>query len=291
MKGHYPCRVCGSLNTSNLGLLPQQTHFAGSLLKKRMPESSLFKCDDCMLLVRHPIMIRSQYNALYKLASSKIWQSSKDLLRQDRSVVNEMIVKRNKGNIRVLDVGCYTGELLLSLPESYEKYGVEMSEAAAFVAADKGIKIVGNDLYEIDTCQRFDVIIAVDVIEHTHNPELFIANLMSLLAPNGRLIISTGNTDNWLWRKLKNRFWYSKFPEHISFIGERWLDKFCHKNNYIVVDKAIFNYLYPSLRYSIKNFVKLILSILHIATESYSMCTEDHFCFSIINNIQYRSTK
>ena len=289
MNSHYECRVCGSFNTLNLGPLPEQKLFAGKLLEKKLPESSLFKCFDCMLLVRDPILESSQYKAFYKNASSEVWLGSADNLRYDQSIVKAMLVKQNKSNIKVLDVGCYTGELLSSLPESYAKYGIEMSEAAAYVASSRGIKIVSNDLYAIDIHHKFDVITAVDVIEHTENPEVFIQELMSLLAPHGKLIISTGNTDNCLWKRLKNRFWYSKFYEHISFIGERWLDNFCFKNNFTIVDKVIFRYFQPTARYSIKNFAKFMLIVLRIAPERYSTFTEDHFCFSITSNDYLKS--
>jgi len=275
------------LNTLNLGPLPKQKNFAGRILEKKLPGGSLIKCLDCSLLVREPIMNTSQYNALYKKASSEVWAISGDYLRYDQSIVKAMIARLSKSNIKVLDVGCYTGELLSSLPESYAKYGIEMSEAAASVASSKGIKIVSNDLYAIDTQKKFDLITAVDVIEHTENPEVFIQKLMTLLEPHGQLIISTGNTDNWLWKRLKNRFWYSKFPEHISFIGESWLDKICFKNKYLIVDKEIFSYMPKSSWSSIKNFVKFILSVMCIVPEHFSMCSEDHFCFSIKANRHY----
>ncbi len=289
MSSHYQCRVCGSFNTLNLGPLPEQNIFSGKLLEKKLPESYLFKCLDCMLLVRDPIMELSQYNALYKNASSEVWPSSEELLRHDQLVVRAMIIRQNKSNIKVLDVGCYTGELLTSLPANYAKYGIEICQAAASVASSKGIEIVSNDLYAIDIHHKFDVITAVDVIEHTENPEVFIQELMSLLAPHGKLIISTGNTDNCLWKRLKNRFWYSKFYEHISFIGERWLDNFCFKNNFTIVDKVIFRYFQPTARFSIKNFVKFMLVLLRISPERCSTFTEDHFCFSITSNNYLKS--
>jgi 2-polyprenyl-3-methyl-5-hydroxy-6-metoxy-1,4-benzoquinol methylase len=234
-----------------------------------------------LLIARHPILSTSQYNALYEQANSKVWSSSNAALRYDQVAVKNIILDRNKSDIRVLDVGCYTAELLSSLPENYLKYGIEMSQEAASVASIKGIKILGNDLYNIDTIEKFDLILAVDVIEHTHNPEHFIEKLSSLLLPNGEIVISTGNTDNWLWRLLKNRFWYCKFPEHISFIGEKWLDLFCKKNNFIVVDVQYFSYVPTKPLTLIKNLTKLFLSLIHIYPERLSNTTKDHFCFVI----------
>lgn len=284
MKSKYQCRVCGSNNTSNIGALPKQKTFAGKLLKQSLPESFLNQCHECLILVRDPILPVSQYNILYEQASSAVWSSSNPVLRYDQAVVRRIILERKNTNVSVLDVGCYTAELLLSLPERFVKYGVEMSKSASEVANEKGIKILGNDLYNINTTEKFDFILAIDVIEHTQNPEQFIKKLSSLLLPNGEIVISTGNTDNWLWKFLKSRFWYSKFPEHISFIGEKWLNHFCKKHNFAVVEVQYFSYVPTKLSTLIKSITKLFLSILHIFPERFSNTTKDHFCFVIRKN-------
>lgn len=285
MKDDYKCRVCGSVSTLNLGPLPKQTHFAGRLLEQNLPDSFLYECVDCLLLTRHPVLSIPQYNSLYEQASADVWSGSSAALRYDQMIVRSFILKRNINNCKILDVGCYTAELLLSLPSSYIKYGVEMSQEAASVATKEGIKIVSHDLYNIATTERFDVITAVDVIEHTHNPEAFIQKLMTLLEPHGQLILSTGNTDSWLWKILKNRFWYSKFPEHISFIGDSWLDKFCEKSNFKIIDKHFFCYVPTDHRSIVKNLVKCIFSLMRINPERLSNTTKDHFCFVISKNI------
>lgn len=284
MKEIYQCRVCGSTNTKNLGALPKQTQFAGRLLVQKLPESFLYQCGECLLLVRDPILSTSQYNVLYEKASSEVWSASNAALRFDQMLVRNFILKRNKCNCKILDVGCYTAELLSSLPETYAKYGIELSQEAASVATKRGIKIIGNDLYEIATTEKFDVITAVDVIEHTQNPDEFIKKLMTFLEPQGQLILSTGNTDSWLWSILKNRFWYSKFPEHISFIGDNWLNNFCVNNNFNIIDKHSFSYSPTDLRSVIKNIAKCTLSLMHINPEKFSNTTRDHFCFVIRKN-------
>jgi 2-polyprenyl-3-methyl-5-hydroxy-6-metoxy-1,4-benzoquinol methylase len=281
----YCCRACKSKNTVNLGMLPEQNFFAGKLLDQSLPESCLYVCNDCLLQARHPVLSKAEYNSLYEKASSKVWSSSNVELRYDQLVVKNFILKRNKSRDKVLDVGCYTADLLKSLPDSYKKYGVEMSKEAALVAKENGIKIVGNDLYRIVTNEKFDVITAVDVIEHIHNPEEFIRNLALLLEPNGQLIVSSGNTDSWLWKNLKNRFWYSKFPEHISFIGINWLNIFCKNNNFKIIEIHFFTYVPNNISFIVKNIVKCIFSLIRINPERFSNTTKDHFCFVISKNL------
>ena len=284
MIGDCQCRGCGSKQTEFLGLLPEQNHFAGKLINQILPKTSLYKCNSCLLMLRHPILPASDYNALYEKADSDVWTSDKVEPRPDMAIVKKIILNK-KSTCKVLDVGCYTGDLLASLPSYCLKYGIEMSKEASKVSIEKGVNIIGNDLYDIRTEEKFDVIIAIDVIEHTENPHKFLKELSGMLELDGMIIVSTGNSDNWLWRYLKNRFWYSKFLEHISFIGEKWLEKFCGNNNFIIVDKCNFNYSSMTFSSFVKNIAKLILTIMYIKPERFSNTTKDHFCFVIKEKI------
>lgn len=281
----YTCRVCGSKNISNIGALAGQTYFAGEALSKSFPRSFLYKCNNCLILLRNPIQNEDEYNELYANIESPGWLKVNKHLRNDQSLIQKYIQKKKSKFNNILDVGCFTGDLLVSLEGNYHKYGIEMSESAANVAKDRGIEIIGKNLYQIKTSLLFDVIVSSDVIEHTINPKVFIVKLMSLLNENGELIISTGNTDSWLWRILKNRFWYSSFPEHISFIGEKWLVKFCKENNYLIVESKFFKYLAFTPLLFIKFPIKLILSLLGVQPERLSNITQDHFYFVIKKNI------
>lgn len=278
---NYICRVCRSNKTTYLGDLPMQRQFAGKDLKQLIKKSSFYKCNSCLLLLRHPILSVADYNKLYKIAESTVWNNHSSELRQDQLIVKNMILTKRPNGCKVLDIGCYTGFLLDSLSDKYTKFGIEMSDRASSVATKKNITIIGSDLYNINTEEKFDLILSVDVIEHTENPHAFLERLVGLLNDGGEIIISTGNVDNWLWKYLKNRFWYCKFYEHISFIGTKWVEKYCTQNNMILTNQVTFNYSKFRFKSIVKNLVGLILSLLKIKPEQYSHITSDHFCFSI----------
>jgi SAM-dependent methyltransferase len=282
MSNSYQCRICGSNNTEYFGVLQKQQHFAGKLPNQNLPESGLYKCNDCLLLTRHPILTVSEYNNLYAQASSTVWSTSDVNLRPDQIIAKNIILEA-KGTCKILDVGCYTGDLLSALPNNYIKYGIEMSKEASIISTTRGINMIGNDLYHINTNDKFNLIVAIDVIEHTQNPEAFLNKLSTMLEAEGSIIISTGNSDSWLWKYLKNRFWYSKYPEHISFIGVNWLDRFCKNNNYTLTKRCFFNYSPINIQLSLKAIIKLALSLMRINPERFSNITKDHFCFVIKN--------
>jgi 2-polyprenyl-3-methyl-5-hydroxy-6-metoxy-1,4-benzoquinol methylase len=278
---NYHCRGCKSAVVVNLGRLPEINMFAGKPTGQALPLSSLFRCSNCNLVARYPILSPQEYNRLYAQAESDLWSNPHNSLRPDQMFVSQRILNQNKPLACVLDIGCYTGDLLKSLPNSMTKYGVEMSAKAAQIAKNANIKIIASDLYDLHTDQRFDFIIAIDVIEHTQNPAEFLMMLLSLLSEDGEVIISTGNADNWLWKILKSQFWYSSFPEHISFIGVAWLNDFCQRHKVSIAQIGVFNYRQMSTSLVIKNKLKTILALAKIQPIRFSNTSSDHFYFSL----------
>ena len=277
----YICRSCASQNISSLGKLPTMNSFAGKPLMVSFAESSLYKCNDCSMLARHPVLTEAQYNKLYAASDADVWRSNSLQLRKDQQIARSIIMSQYQNCCSVLDIGCYTGDLLASLPDRFSKNAVEMSENASRVAESKAINIVGKNLYEIDTDFKFDLIVAIDVIEHTINPAEFLLYLAGFLKPNGAILISTGNADNWVWERTKNKFWYSSFYEHISFISQTWLAAFCDDNGYSVINLRKFCYAELNFKSFIKASVGIALTIFGFKTQRFSNFSKDHFCFLI----------
>ena len=96
---------------------------------------------------------------------------------------------------RVLDTGCGSGALAARLEAAgYDVVAsdYEISDYAAnppVVQWDIGSATIPNDLQN-----AFDVVCAVEVLEHVENPLHALRNLRSVLRPNGLLVASTPNT-------------------------------------------------------------------------------------------------
>jgi SAM-dependent methyltransferase len=216
------CRLCRGNRLHCLGSIPDSDLFAGRVLEQPIGGGKLWLCDECGSMIRHPLLSPEAYRKLYVNGAEDIWTAKGE--RNDLRVIREQIMQR-KGAQLVLDVGCNTGEFLLSLPAHFQQFGVEPSIAAAAMATRSGVCILGKALEDLWTDAVFDVITIIDVIEHVASPTDLLDQAVAHLAPGGSLIVATGNPSNIWWRRIfRSRFWYSAFPEHLSFPSARALD-------------------------------------------------------------------
>ena len=235
------CRQCSGDALDKLGAIPLARLFAGQLLDPPWNGGSLYLCRRCHLGFRHPIRSEAEYERLYERAAETVWVSSE--LRADQRLVLSAIESACATAGKVLDVGCYDGSLLARLGPRFSKYGVEASAAAARKAEHNGVEIVGTRIRDLESVTgRFEVVCAVDVIEHVSHPRAFIASLAGRLSDGGTLIISTGNMETPAWRWAGGRYWYCGFPEHLSFISPAWAHAAAAKLNLEVVGLHRFAY-------------------------------------------------
>ena len=220
---HVSCRQCGSNDLSCRGAITRADTFCGVALPAEWNSGSLYDCKCCRLCFRHPIRKNSEYFDLYQAAPESTYQSVS--LRHDQRLVLDAIARHRSGGA-ILDVGCFDGALLASLAPTFKKFGIEASKAAQKSCQESDIEIVAGSAESLlSSDRRYDIICAVDVIEHLIQPHTFIKDIVARLNPNGIIILSTGNASNSLWKLFGGRYWYCAFPEHISFISPEWIDQ------------------------------------------------------------------
>lgn len=218
------CDVCGSSNTFfKFAVVLRDGPYSGS--KKGMVRNC-FECAGCGHMSvdlyepeRHDSYYRGLELAYYD-------QHDKDTRRYRRAI--EAITHQNP--TRVLDIGCGTGTLLSMFPRTIERYGIELSSVAAEKALKKGIKIVSfEDLEKPWLCGTFDVVTALDVVEHTKDLFRLERAFAKALRPGGTLILLTADCQSGSAQRLGRYWYYTHYSEHISFFSQKsirtWLDQ------------------------------------------------------------------
>jgi 2-polyprenyl-3-methyl-5-hydroxy-6-metoxy-1,4-benzoquinol methylase len=100
---------------------------------------------------------------------------------------------------RVLDVGCSTGYLGKALAgRGCVVDGVEKDPEAAQLAREHLRAVTEIDLDNEDLAQalpgrKYDCVVFADVLEHLKNPEAVLKSAITLLAPDGEVVISVPN--------------------------------------------------------------------------------------------------
>jgi len=105
--------------------------------------------------------------------------------------------------LRLLDIGCGAGLLC----EPFTRLGAQVigidpsatNIAAAKLHADKGhlsIDYRCTTVEEMDVRERFDIVLAMEVIEHVNDVGAFIKRCAAMLKPGGLIVVSTLNR-NW----------------------------------------------------------------------------------------------
>ena len=120
-------------------------------------------------------------------------------------------------NASVIDIGCGYGYLMDSFANANQIYGTDISIEAVNVAKKRNPKFNVSQmdvLKPIKIKNKFDLVLAINVIEHLGKPGLGIANIKRLLNKDGLVIIHLPTINNafskWLYSKT-----YAADPTHV----------------------------------------------------------------------------
>lgn len=133
-------------------------------------------------------MNTAEYKTMYELESFYWWHVARRKLLAD--LITEL--GRPVEKTTLLDVGCGTGLNHSVLSRFGEAYGVDMSpEALAFSHARGVTNIVLSTVENMDfPDERFDVVTALDMLEHTDHDAPALKELWRVTKPGGSVIIT-----------------------------------------------------------------------------------------------------
>ena len=197
-----PCRIC---NTSSPVFYQDTRPF--------------YKCPDCFLIFTNQLPEKSFEEAHYKSQ----WKETDPGFWKEQAEAVASYIKNYGDPKRVLDFGAGSGELSKEL----ENMGYQMTTLEP---------MVDGYLKEQNYPFKFDVVIAIEVIEHLPDVWGELEQIEKVLAPGGIIIISTSLTNRFISApnvdEIFKDWWYKDDPTHLSFFCNRTLSVMADKRNY-----------------------------------------------------------
>jgi methionine biosynthesis protein MetW len=122
--------------------------------------------------------------------------------------LSEILVKHDVKVSSFLDIGCGSGSLtveIAKITKANKVYGVDVSKEALEASAHKGIVVTEVDL-DYDKLpfpdNYFDLVTAIEVIEHLSNTDKFLNEAWRVLNIRGLFVLSTPNLCSYVNRIL-----------------------------------------------------------------------------------------
>lgn len=244
------CEICNSSKNKKIYhqrfILPTQYYFHSGY--------DVAICKKCGFAFADNIPNQAFFEAYYKGMSKKTFYIKNKVFKKEKnSNYEKEMNKRLKYSFscfkkflskedQILDLGCYTGELMKILKDHGYKnlLGVDPSDYAVKVAkARYDIRVVKASIFDdLRYLGKFDFIIINHVLEHIKNLNEFLQKVKNLLSDKGRVYIEIPDADNFFISQ-SNKYLpehqeaFQQFSiEHINFFTKRSLYNLMKSNGF-----------------------------------------------------------
>ncbi|UKN00474.1 class I SAM-dependent methyltransferase [Paracrocinitomix mangrovi] len=164
-------------------------------------EFTIVSCTSCGFWFTNPIPTEDKIGDYYKSENYISHTSSKKgLFERLYHIVRKRAIKqkfklssRGKSQGHLLDIGCGTGDFLLFASQNWKVKGLEPSDDARKLAADKGVDVSpATDLHSLEA-NTFDSITMWHVLEHVYDLNKDLAQIKNVLKDDGYLYVAVPN--------------------------------------------------------------------------------------------------
>lgn len=166
---------------------------------------SMFTCQDCGTVYMFPQptaeVVEEMYHDAYHGASTVYFAKVKSKMRRSRRRIKRLTRMASGG--RFLDIGCNAGFAVEAAREfGYTGWGIDLDPVSIRYAAEHYPenhfqRISIEDMADLDSTPRFDVVYCSEVIEHVPRVNRFVAAIARVMNPGGVLYVTTPDITHW----------------------------------------------------------------------------------------------
>jgi SAM-dependent methyltransferase len=207
-------------------------------------------CDDCGHIFADPCPTPAFIGSLYGALEDPLYEEEAEGRAMNFRRVLARLERLRPEKGRLFDVGAATGILMnLARERGWEVDGVEPSAwAVAFARGRYGLA-VREGVFETAAVPpaSVDVVMMVDLIEHTARPRDAVLRAAEALRPGGILCVVTPNIRSAAAR-LAGRTWWHLRPAHLAYFTRKSLDALFRRTGFTVVRRRSYSWTF-SARY------------------------------------------
>ena len=258
------CRICGNQNLTEVLNFGAQ-YLASSFVKSNV-DNELAKTKIPLTVVLCDRSKNDQACGLVQLRET----AERDLMYRSyfyRSATNPMmrealqdIVKEVSGKVEltagdaVLDIGCNDGTMLTYYPDFTDRVGIDPAENIDRSALPKAIKVAAdyfskNKALELSGGKKFKAITSIAMFYDLDDPNSFVADAKSVLAPGGVWCIQL----SYLPTSLATLNFYDVCHEHLEYYTLRVLENLMARHGLKIFDASLNDVNGGSLRIFVAN--------------------------------------
>ncbi len=216
-------------------------------------ELTFLRCGRCATVYLSPSPSREDFDTIYPESYYTVAEASgrggagRIVTRAWRAVEKRralpFVELLGDGPKRVLDIGCGDGRLLRVLRSlsrgRWRLVGVEqgLPDESIEAAARGGITLHRGWYEDLDLGrERFDLIVAQQVIEHTLEPGAVLRKARSELTPGGHLVLDTPSYESLDRRLFTDSYWGGyHFPRHMTLFTPETISELARRTGFEVV--------------------------------------------------------
>jgi SAM-dependent methyltransferase len=226
------------------------------------------KCGNCGLVQPKYILDSRDLIKLYANVDDESYLATSDIrgISNYRQVI-KLIDKFTKNRGSLLEIGAGSGGLLDILKHEFNDiHGVEPSKKFCRFAKERYGLALDNTGYEnISEDRKYDVILALDVIEHVVSVRHFMDKVFQLLTDEGIVIVSTPNKNSLTARLLGKKWWHIR-PPHLYYLDKKSFNALMDATGFKIMKKAFFYWTFP-IGYPIECLQKLLFKKSYISLD------------------------
>ena len=179
--------------------------------------------------------------------------------------------KFSKPNASVFEIACNDGCQLDEFKKlGNDTYGIDPAENLIEATKLKGHNVV-CDFFPNNSEEKFDIVIAQNVLAHNDNPFEFLQGCLKIMESDSRLYIQTSQAN-----MIKNYQFDTIYHEHISFFNKNSIRELFYRSRLEIVDYYFLNDIHGgSDLYVLKKLSDIpIEEYLEFASRSYDFAKE-----------------